>query len=237
MKRFQLLLIAVGVVILGLVFAEPVKATIASQQAQIGVTVVVPVTGTPIAYVPHQASGQSGIVVSSLALRETLPSLQRTFRAESLQFDSGSSMVVAQAQVQHGVLVQAEVTPNPKATILYSNNPSYTFNPVAPGSTTQTTGCAFTVTVDMTSTFSLEQGVAASFSGNFPGTDLANNTYITTPQPTSTPYVNYATDGSEWSLLGTGTAKTVYCIQLTVTVPPGVTDGTYTTNVIYTLFN
>jgi len=234
MKRLQLVMVALGVAVLGLLFAEPVRATIASQQAQIAVTVVVPVSGTPVAYVPHAAPYGGQPVIASIALRRATPSFGRVFRAEALQFDSADSDVVA--QVQNPLLVQAEVTPNPKATILYSNNPGYTFPPVPPGSTTKET-CAFTVTVDMLTTWSLEQGVGADFASGFNGNDLANNSYVSTPHPTSTPYVVYADDGKQWSLLGTGSTKTVYCIDLTVTVPPGVLDGTYTTNVVYTLFN
>ena len=238
MTRFRLLLAAFGVMVLSLVLLQPVRATIASQQAQIGVTIVVPVSGTPVAYDPHEAPASSRGITSAIALRRITPAMASEFEAQSLHLEHDSTLI-AQAQVQNSVLVQAEVTPNPKATILYSNYPSYTFNPgVAPGSTVQA-ACAFTVTVDMTSTWSLEEGLTSNFSSTWPGNDLSNDTYknSATPQPTSTPYVVYATDGSEWSLLGTGTTETTYCVTLTITVPASITDGTYSTNAIFTLFN
>ncbi len=237
MKRLQLLIVAVAALMLALVFAQPVKATIQSQQAQIAVTIVVPVAGTPIAYVPHHAPAQNGApTIASIAFRRTTSALHRPFRAEALQFDTGT---VAQAQVQNPLLVQAEVTPNPKGTILVSNSPSYTFNPgVAPGSTVHVT-CAFTVTVNMATAWSLEEGITSDFSTTFLGKDLANDTYknATTPLPTSTPYIVYADDGKVWSGLASGTAITTYCVDLTVTVPSATTDGTYFTNAVYTLFN
>jgi hypothetical protein len=236
MKRLQLLVIAVGVVVLALVFAQPVKATIQTQQAQIAINIVVQVSGTPVGYVPHQAPAGGQPIVSSIALRRATPALQRAFRAEALQFDPA---VVAQAQVQKPLLVQAEVTPNPKATILISNSPSVTI-PAAPGQTvTLVPACSLTVTVNMTTAWSLEEGITSDFASGFPGKDLANDTYknSATPQPKATPYIVYADDGKVWSGLASGTTITTYCVDLTVTVPVTVPDGTYVTNAVYTLFN
>jgi hypothetical protein len=238
MKRAQLLLVALGLAILAIVLTQPVKATIQTQQAQLVVNVVVQVAGTPVGYVPHQAPVQAGGMAIASALRRAAPSIQRAFSAEGLHF-TGDSTLVAQAQVQHSVLVQAEVTPNPKGTILISNVPNVTIT-AAPGQTVKVTPpCALTVTVNMTTAWSLEEGVTSDFSSGFPGKDLANDTYLhaTTPKPTSTPYIVYADDGSVWSGLASGTAITTYCVDLTVTVPASVTDGTYVTNAIYTLFN
>jgi hypothetical protein len=239
MKRAQLVLVALGLAILGIVLTQPVKATIQTQQAQIVVNVVVQVVGTPIAYVPHQApaNAQPG-VVAALSRDRVTPTLARGFQAEGLYFENGSTMV-AQAQVQHSVLVQAEVTPNPKGTILITNVPNVTVT-AAPGQTVRVTpACSLTVTVNMTSAWSLEEGVTSDFSSSFPGKDLANDTYLqaATPKPTSTPYIVYADDGSVWSGLASGTTITTYCVDLTVTVPMSVTDGTYVTNAVYTLFN
>ncbi|MGA7746332.1 MAG: hypothetical protein WBA06_06640 [Candidatus Aquilonibacter sp.] len=238
MKRAQLVLVALGIAILGIVLTQPVKATIQTQQAQIVVNVVVQVVGTPIGYVPHQAPAQGGLTIAS-ALRRAVPSVQRAFNAEGLHFEGDSSTLVAQAQVQHSVLVQAEVTPNPKGTILVTNVPNVTVT-AAPGQTVRVTpACSLTVTVNMTTAWSLEEGVTSDFASGFPGKDLANDTYknSATPLPTSTPYIVYADDGSVWSGLGSGTAITTYCVDLTVTVPLTVTDGTYVTNAVYTLFN
>ncbi len=240
MKRFQLLLIAVGVVILGLVFAQPVRATIQTLQTQIFITVVVNVTPSPIGYLPHQAPVQNGQpVITSISLGRALPA-NRAFRAEGLHF-TGDSTTVAQAQVQHGVLVQAEVTPNPKGTLLYSNQSSVTANIIA--GTSMQIVCAFTVTVDSTKAWSLDEGLATDFSGvsdgdpvGFSGTNLANDTYKATPLPTSTPYVVYEDDGSKWSLVGTGSVMTTYCVTLTITVPGSTLAGPYSTNAVYSLY-
>jgi hypothetical protein len=224
MKRLQLLLAAVGAAIVGIIFVQPAKATIQSQQAQIFIDVVVQVVGTPIAYVPHQTPVVDNQPVIA-------------FRAENLHFVRDASTVVAQAQSP--LLVQAEVSPNPKATILVSNVPTVTVT-AAPGQTVTTApACALTVTVNMSSAWSLQEGVSNDFSASFPGKDLGNNTYINadTPQPTSTPYIVYADDGDVWSAVGSGGTITTYCVNLTVSVPAGVTDGIYSTNAVYTLYN
>ncbi len=237
MKRFQLLSIAVGALIIGLVFAQPVKATIQTQQSQIIIPIFVQVIGTPIGYAPHQAPGQMTIAST---LDRAAPALQRTYRAEGLHFASDDSTLVAQAQVQHSVLVQAEVTPNPKGTILVSNYPSVSVT-AAPGQTVKVLpACYFQVTVNMSTAWSLEEGITSDLSGGtFPGKDIANDTYklAATPLPTSTPYIVYADDGGVWSGLASGTAITTYCVDLTVTVPLAVPDGNYSTNAVYTLFN
>jgi hypothetical protein len=240
MKRLQLFLIAAGLTMLALVLAQPVKATIQSEQAQLLLNVSVQVVGTPIAYAPHQTSGQMTI---ASALRRAVPSIQRAFRAEGIHFD-GDSTLVAQAQVQHSVLVQAEVTPNPKGTILVSNVPNVAVT-AAPGQTvtTTTSPCALTVSVNMASAWSLEEGAATALTSGsgstFPNTALANNTFLNsgTPRPTSTPYIVYATDGNVWSGLASGSTITTYCVELTITVPASATDGTYSTEVVYTLYN
>lgn len=238
MNRFRFLLVAIGLVMLGIVLTQPVKATIASQQAQMAVTIIVNVSPSPLAYVPHEDPGANKTLIASMSLDGAAPrALQRVFRAENLKFAPDMSNVVAQAQKQSGVLVQAEVSPNPKATILTNNAPGSTVILNQYAGTTVQWACAFTVTVDMLTTWSLEQGLTSDFTTSFPGKDLANNTYISTPLPTATPYVVYADDSSEWSLLGTGSVKTTYCVTLTLTIPAGVAGGAYVTNAIYTLFN
>lgn len=243
MKPFQLLLIAAGLVIFALVFVEPVKATIATEQAQISILVVVdviPPTPSPtplLVYAPHQGATTAGDkpVITGLSLRRMTPALQREFRAENLQLGPN---IVAQAQVQNPLLVQAQVTPNPKATDIYSNTGGVTIGPVASGSSLQVP-CAFTVSVGMPGAWSIQEGVTSDFASDFPGKDLANNTYLqaNTPLPTSTPYIVYADDGSQWSQLSSGNALTTYCVTLTVTVPAGVPSGPYSTYAVYTLYN
>ncbi|HTU69905.1 MAG TPA: hypothetical protein VMF11_06250 [Candidatus Baltobacteraceae bacterium] len=234
MKYFKLSLAAVGLLILSLVLLQPVKAGLSSQQAQIGVTIVVIVSPTPLAYNERSTTtvAQAPVITSSMSLDRATPALKHVFDAQSLQFEQTSSLVVA--QVQHPLLVQAAVSPNPNATLLTSNNTEVVIN-ASPGTTLQVP-CAFTVTVSTTTSWSLDEGLTNDFSSSFPGKDLANNTYASTPLPTSTPYLVYADDGSAWSLLASGSKITTYCVTLTVTVPASVTAGTYSSNAIYTLF-
>ncbi|HUA09005.1 MAG TPA: hypothetical protein VMA98_06990 [Candidatus Acidoferrales bacterium] len=245
MTRLRLLFVAVALLVLSVLWTQPVQATIASQQSQISVLVVVDVVGTPVptatpvGYLPFASPAQAGQpVISSVAVRRLTTSQERPFQAESLEFSGDDSTIVAQAQVQNPLLVQAEVSPNPKATLLVSDYPTVTMT-APPGGSASLPACYFTVKVNMSTTWSLEQGITNDFVTGFPGTDLRNNTYknSATPQPTSTPYVVYADDGSEWSVLGSGTAITTYCVDLTVTVPSSVTDGPYSTYAVYTLFN
>lgn len=239
MKRLQISLIAAGLMMLALVLAQPVKATIQSEQAQLLLNVSVQVVGTPVGYVPHQASGQMTIAST---LRRAAPSIQRAFNAEGIHFE-GDSSLVAQAQVQHSVLVQAEVTPNPKGTILVSNVPNVAMT-AAPGQTVTTTSspCALTVSVNMSSAWSLEEGAATAMTSGtstFPNTALANNTFLNsgTPRPAATPYIVYASDGNVWSGLASGSTITTYCVVLSIAVPATAVDGTYSTTVVYTLYN
>jgi len=236
MNRFRLALVAAGIFVLGIVLVQPVKATISSLQSQIAITIVVNVTPSPIAYDPVAAPAARNtqpVITSSLALRAGPPALRREFAAESLQFEPGSTVV---AQAQSPLLVQAEVTPNPKATLLYSNGGSVVINAIA-GSTVQVP-CAFTVTVDTTSSWSLDEGLSSDFASDFSGTTLANDTFVNsaTPLPTSTPYVVYADDGSKWSLAASGDKMTTYCVTLTLTVPGSIPGGTYSSNAVYSLY-
>jgi hypothetical protein len=235
MNRFRLALIGAGLFIAGLVLWQPVSATILSTQAQIGITVVVNVTPSPapsVGYVP--TSNGLEPVIASATLRRISGAPDRVFHAESIQFDPGSTLV---AQAQKPLLVQAEVTPNPNATLLYSNQNAVTVNAVA--GTSAQVACAFTVTVDTTKEWELEEGVSTDFATGFPGGDLSNDTYAqsATPKPTSTPYLVYADDGGAWQLLASGTAVTTYCVTITINVPAATVAGTYTTNVIYTLLS
>lgn len=237
MSRLRIALIAAAFVVAGLVLWQPARATLLTQQAQIGVTVIVNVTPSPVAYAPNSGRGVAAtgvsakkIVAKMSVVREALIS-KHEFEAQSLQFDESGPLVVA--QVQKPLLVQAEVSPNPNATLLYSNYPTVTVSAVA-GTTVQVP-CAFTVTVDSKTAWELEEGLSSDFSSDFPGDDLGNNTYVSTPKPTSTPYSVYADNGGKWTELGSGSGATTYCVTLTVTVPSTAAAGTYSSNVIYTL--
>jgi hypothetical protein len=239
MNRLRLGLGVIAFAVLALLFAQPVYATISSVQSQIFITIIVNVTPSPVAYVPHAApqtaAPTAAGIVAATSLRRATPSLLHSMRAEALQFDPGGELVAQQKQ--GSVLVQAEVSPNPKATILISNVPVVTVNQIA-GTTVQYP-CAFTVTVNMATSWILDEGLSNDFSTAFKGGDLANNTYLSaaTPLPTSTPYAVYADDGSKWTQLNTGTAITTYCVTLTLTIPAATTGGTYNSNAVYTLYN
>jgi len=237
MTRLRLVFAALAIVLFAVVLAQPVRATIATQQAQIGVTIVINVTPSPLAYVPARRAADVRPVITSVVLKRE-PFSASAYRAESLHFERSSAIVIAQSQVQHSMLVQSQVSPNPKATILEAQPTSIVQIGAMAGSTTEVT-CAFQVWVNMSTAWSLEEGISNDFSSGFPGKNLANNTYISaaTPRPTSTPYVVYADDGKTWSLLGSGNTITKFCVDLTITVPAATPQGAYPTNAIYTLFN
>ena len=236
MNRLRLLLIASGLALLALVLFQPANAALTSLQAQIGITLIVNVSPSPIAYAPHAVPaglGSPGIVARETVLRET-PAMQREFDAQALHFDENGQQIVA--QVQKPLLVQAEVTPNPNATLLLSSTPEIQIGATV-GSTVQIP-CAFTVQVSSTKSWTLYHGLGTDFSSTFPGKDVGNDSYVqsATPKPTSTPFVVYADDSSTWAVLGTGNTITTYCVTLTITVPAAVTPGTYSSNAIYTLY-
>lgn len=151
--------------------------------------------------------------------------------------------MLAQA-AQTGVRVQAEVTPNPNATLLVTNQTNLSLNQTA--GTTVVYPCAFTVTSNAggVSLWTIRQGLASDFiSGTWPGRDLANNVHLSpappsTPQPTATPYMVYPsawTNAASSQQSGGGNIKT-YCVDLTLTVPSNVATGSYSTTAVYTLW-
>lgn len=198
-------------------------ATIQTQRAQIAVTVIVDVTPAPLARV---APGVPAPWMGSVAFSGGM-------HAESLQF---SPTLVAQATpTPASVKVEAEVSPNPAGTLLTSDQNAVEF-PATAG-TTVTKTCAYHITVSTTSTnWQLKDGVYTDFSSSFPGSDLANNTYLSAPSPAPTPFVVYATDGHNWALRTVNSGKKTYCVDLSVTVPAAVPQGSYSTNAIYTVY-
>jgi hypothetical protein len=143
------------------------------------------------------------------------------------------------AQAQSAVRVQANVSPNPNATLLYSNIPAVTINQTA-GTTASTSSCVYTVTVDTASTiaWTLDDGLSGNFTTSWPGGDLANNTYLQSgaPQPTATPFVVYASNNNTWNPKEKSSGMQTYCVTLTLTIPATVPGGAYSTNAIYTLY-
>lgn len=209
MKR--LLSIAFAFVLIAFATA-PVLAVLVKTQDQISVTVVVNVTPAPIARAASRGWGSQPNVDA------LVPVVQ-----------------LAANTPQQAVRVEAQVTPNPNATELYSDQPVVTLNGTA--GTSVNVPCAYHVTVDKASTvhWQLDHGVTSDFAPAFPGKNLANNTYVTSPNPTATPFAVYADDGGTWTLVAAGTGMQTYCVDLTVTVPASVAGGTYSTNAVYTL--
>jgi len=202
---------------------------IQTQRDQISVYVLVNVTPAPIAY-DNAADADRGIDVR-MGLRA---------RGSSNSVDALPAQMVAQSTAQHGVRVQAEVSPNPNATLLYSNTPAVTLSAVA-GTTVTSPPCAYTVTVHTlaTTSWTLDDGLSNDFSGAaFPGKDLANNTYpqLGAPLATATPFIVYPNNNNAWYAREKSSGVQTYCVTLTLTVPSTVPGGAYSTNAVYTLY-
>ncbi|MEO9264008.1 MAG: hypothetical protein ABI282_07920 [Candidatus Baltobacteraceae bacterium] len=210
-----------------------VASAFVSQQDQISVTVVVNVTPAPVSMLPRGASADgSGIVAQFSVAGHRI--FEKEFSAQAIHF---APNLVAQAVPtgQGAVKVQAEVSPNPNATLLYSDQNVVVINATA--GTSIVVPCAYHVTVDTKKTYwQLEHGLSNDFASSFPGNDLANNTYVAAPNPTATPFVVFADDGGKWSLIATSAGAKTYCVDLTLKIPVGVAQGAYSSNAIYTLF-
>jgi hypothetical protein len=226
MSRLQRLALALGAIVLCAIVLSPRShAGLAQQQRdQIAINVIVNVTPAA-AYVP--APVQPPSIAARLHLRVARGSEQNV---DALVPQGGELVAAAQKSLK----VMAQVTPNPNATLLYGNLPGVQMTGTA-GTTIQQT-CIYTVTVHTTiTTWTLREGLSGDFAGTFPGTDLANNSYIqgAAPQPTSTPFVVYPTS---WSILAQSGGIKTYCVDLSLTIPAAVPGGTYSTNAVYTLY-
>ena len=209
---------------LALATASVALASFIQQRDQIAVTIVVNVTPAPrmAAYAPSATTESNIRAAFSIDTK-------RALRAGALSLNH------LVAQNQQAVRVEASVQPNPLGTLLTSNLNSVSISATA--GTTVVVPCAYTVTVDSTqATWYLKDGLYQDFSSTFPGKSLANNTYITTPQATATPFFVYADDGGVWYEVATNGLKKTYCVDLTLTIPVSVSGGTYSTNAVYTLY-
>lgn len=233
LQKIFLSLLAVGA--MALLWSRPTQALIQQQRAQIGVTVIVNVTPSPIVYVPRtvaDAEPSSRVEHLPITARFLVHARGSADGVDSTITDIQSLV----AQAQSAVKVQAQVTPNPNATLLTSNFPSATINGVA--GTSVKMSCVYQVQVDTTITaWTLRQGLSADFSGSlFPGSDLSNNSYPSppsSPNPAFTPFIVYP---SAWSVLSSGGGKKNYCVDLQVTIPGSTPQGSYSSNAIYTLY-
>ncbi len=210
-----------------LVLGRPSFGGIAQQQrAQQTVYILVNVTN-PLGRVNAPADTEApGKISARIALRAkgSQPSVDA----------SATNISTLVAQNQGAVRVQAEVTPNPNATLLVTSQTNVTMNATA--GTPVTASCVFTVTSNAAtiSSWTIRQGVANDFiSGTWPGNDLADNVYISTPQPTATPLYVYP---SAWAPVVSSANTKTYCVDLTLTVPSSVKTGSYSTTAVYTLY-
>jgi hypothetical protein len=213
-----------------------VVASIQQQRAQITVTITVDVTPTPIAMRPPQAQpGASGQAIAAHLVLNRQENPNRVFRAENLTFADGD--LVAATTNQGAVEVRASIAPNPSGTLLYSDQSGVIIDQMA--GTTQTYSCEYHVTVDTTITnWSLDHGLYTDFEGSagtFTGHDMLNNSYLSTPLPTYTPFIVY-NDGQNWALLQANTKTKTYCIDLKLTIPSTTAQGSYSSNAVYTLY-
>lgn len=216
MTRLRVAAVGLMAIVIALALSQPGRsAFIQTQRDQIAVYILVNVTPAPLAYEPaREARGSAAFV----------------------DFVSGDLV----AQVQKAVRVQANVSPNPNATLLYANTPAVTINQTA-GTTATTPACVYKVTVDTPSTTSwtLDDGLSNDFiTTTWPGKNLANNTYAdgATPQPAATPFIVYSTNNNTWNPKEKASGMQTYCVTLTLTIPATVPGGAYSTNAIYTLY-
>ena len=189
---------------------------IQTQRAQRAVNIIVNVTPGPYGYLPSREIGRK--------------------RAYGGGADASAPQIIAQASVQHAVPVEANVTPDPTATLFMVTPNTGTISATA-GGPSVTVVCAYTVKVQTAITaWTVDQGLSNDFSSSFNGTNLANNTYLVLPNPTATPFTVYPDNNNAWSILAKGSGTETFCVDLTITIPVTVLSGVYTTNAVYTLF-
>lgn len=200
-----------------------------TQRDQISVALVINVTPAPMSerLVP-QAIAQGPPISARFAMRAV--GSRPAFDGPLLSF------AAVPPQAQRGVKVEAEVSPNPNATLLYANSNAYQISGTA--GTTVTQSCAYTVTVDTTqASWTLKDGLSqnpSSGATSFPGGDMGRNNHIgPTPLPTASPFIVYPTS---WEVVGASGGAKTYCVDLVVTIPATTPGGAYATNALYTVY-
>lgn len=231
MNRLRWVFVSLMIVVIGLAVGQRGDtAFLQTQRDQIAVYILVNVTPAPIVYRPAK---QEPIQIAARMLA-------RGRGSASLPGVPSFTLGNAVAQAESDVRVQAHVSPNPNATLLYSNVPAVTINQTA-GTTATTPTCVYTVTVHTASTTSwtLDDGLSGDFiKTTWPGGDLRNNTYLQggTPQPAATPFIVYASNNNTWNPKFKSSGMHTYCVTLTLTIPSSVPKGAYGTNAVYTLY-
>lgn len=227
--RWWLLPIVAG--ILYLAFPRESNAGfIQTQRAQRYITITINVTPGPYGYrVPLQAGGRE------IALAHRFGRGASGDEGAIPQVHAASPRLIAQASVQHAVPVEANVTPDPTATLFQGTPNNATINVTAGQSAT--VACAYQIIVTTAITvWTVDVGLSNNFSTAFNGTNLAHNSYLSTPRPTSTPFSVYPDNNNAWSIMDKNGGNKTYCVDLTVNVPITVLGGVYTTTAVYTLY-
>ena len=206
-------------------------AILVQQRDQIPVTIIINVTPNPLVY--NGSPGGAAGIIASFSLHGHHGS-NVGFRAEALHFTAGAPVQVAQHQAP--LKVEANVSPNPLATLLYSDVNQVTVNATAGGAAVKIT-CAYHVTVSTTVTYwQLKDGLYSDFAAGFPGGSVSRVSYITAPAVSPTPFPVYLDNGGVWASLDTNKLTQTYCVDLSVAVPGTVPGGQYSSNAVYTLY-
>jgi hypothetical protein len=236
-RRFAL--IAFALIILLPIAVEALQ----SQRAQLGITIIINVTPNPLGYVQAPGASQVGGIIAKARLRGAPAKIERTFEAQQLHFTPLSTGRMVAVGPQHSLRVEAEVTPNPTATLLTTDAGGSTVTLSAEAGVPTVFSCVYHVTVQTTvSGWQLKHGLSNDFSNaggqSFVGGSVANNSYVTpgTPMPTATPFVVYQTNGGTWAVLQVNSATKTYCVDLTVNMPIATPQGQFASNAIYTLY-
>lgn len=195
-----------------------------TQRAQRSVYILVNVTPGPYGYVaPGDIFDSRKIGRGSSALTDVI------------EPENGAEVVAVN---QRSVRVEAHVTPDPTATLLYANTNAIALSGTA--GTTVTQACAYTVTVQTAVTaWQLKTGLTNDFASNFTGGNLYYRFYDTpggTPPASYTQFTVYPTTGQNaWQPMTSAGGTHTFCIDLQLTIPIVVHSGAYGTNAVYTL--
>ncbi len=203
-----------------------------TQRDQIQVTILMNITG--VAKAPAPADAGPPVSAPQIAAHIALRAKGSAGYVDGNAFERGS-VLVAQ-QTQSALKVEAEVSPNPMGTLLYTNNPIVTLNGTA--GTTLKQSCAYQVTVDSAQTsWTLKDGLAqnpSSSATSFPGKNVSRDNYAgATPQPTASPFTVYPT---AWQNVATAGGMKTYCVDLSIVIPASVPTGSYSTTATYTVY-
>ena len=181
MKRMRWIFATFAAAALSLALGQGVHASfVQTQRDQISVYVLVNVTPAPLVYAPA-TSGAKPAIAMNMRMRA-----RGSGETDAVpNFDIGNAV----AQSQGAVRVQAEVSPNPNATLLYSNQPVVEIDAMA-GTTVTTPDCVYTITVHTLATrsWTLDDGVSSDFTSTFPGRDWRTTPTFKVPRRKQGPH-------------------------------------------------